>query len=335
MTKIWHNRIQNELLQLQKNEKEKESTGTGAGAGAALLLPKCVVIQDQVLSLERGECLLNVSVTVSGANTVPVVHSQQENQIQKSIVKKEDNNGNGNVTVFLKIDASENRTNFPFLPPKIYLLSLKDENGKDVALPSNSTVACPTINNENSLSEQNLLDFDLDWTPNLTLGHVIQHLALKLRESILQNEPILADTNISRMEDFATGADVYQSEVSELTENYKVGKQKLTEYFTKFTKQIDTFLEENDESASATSNSYNASNLCDVYYEAEIIDQNVAKAESKKGFGSMTSWAANLLAPKKMLALTADGNHLLYVMENGNILEKYDLDKLQKLKFRR
>lgn len=79
------------------------------------------------------------------------------------------------------------------------------------------------------------------------------------------------------------------------------------------------------------------STLCDAYYEAEIIDQNAAKAEArqKSGFGSMTSWAASLLAPKKYLALTVDGNHLLYVMDNGSVLKKYDLDKLQKLKFRR
>ena len=198
MTKIWYNRIQNELLQLKPQLQQKDSDPTTNDAVS--LIPECVTLQhgDHELDLQRGVCVLAVEVSVSVIQVVPKYNPNLEKCALDSsgntaaaaaadsgsaVEQKE------RIVACLKINVSEQGTNFPFLPPQIHLISLRNGDTHDlVSLPPNSTIVL-----SEELTDQNLLDFDLDWTPNLTLGHVIQHLALKLRETILQNEPILVD----------------------------------------------------------------------------------------------------------------------------------------------
>ena len=68
------------------------------------------------------------------------------------------------------MDISEKVTNFPFMPPRIYLSSLVG-----LELPNGSTLI-PVEESGEEGSSKSFLEFDLEWTPNLTLAFVIQHL---------------------------------------------------------------------------------------------------------------------------------------------------------------
>ena len=111
--------------------------------------------------------------------------------------------------------------------------------------------------------------------------------------------------------------------MSEITENYKIGKQKISEYFTKFTKKIDDFLEEDD-----VNNNVFGTSTVDEYFEADLLKDQKEKHKTRGFF-------ANFLKPKKYLGVTTDNLYLVYIDEHGVLFGKWDLNKLAKLKFRR
>jgi hypothetical protein len=155
---IWSTRVQQELLALTTDNADMEATE------ARSMLPPFTTVKEHTLDIAAGTCVVSFEVDVTG---------------------KED--GTNRLAVVVAMDASLGRNadgsvntnipSYPFVPPIARLTSGK------AAFPLGSTIG-----------EGDRINMDLDWTPSLHLTDAIMNIGLKIRESILQDEPFHPET---------------------------------------------------------------------------------------------------------------------------------------------
>lgn len=153
---IWSTRVQKELLALTTDNADAESTDE-----VRSMLPPFCRVEHHELSLENGQCMVAFEVQVE------VTSPEGEKNVCKLIVAVDASlpkRPNG------KIDVS--KPCYPFTEPVAYLKA-----GQEF-FPVGS-----------SIRNGNRISMDLDWTPSLHLTDAIMNIGLKIKESILQQEP--------------------------------------------------------------------------------------------------------------------------------------------------
>ena len=169
---IWSTRIQQELLVLTTDNADLESTSE-----ARSILPPFVTIQEHQLDLAAGTCEVLVKVDIPPTEKAGrcVVFA-----IEASLFRNADGSPNTK-------DPS-----YPFVPPVARLKS-----GKEI-FPTGSTI-----------QEGSRLSMELDWTPSLHLADAIMHVGLKVKESILQGEPVhpAGESEIDPFDEVVRGVD--------------------------------------------------------------------------------------------------------------------------------
>jgi hypothetical protein len=153
---IWATRIQKELLALTTDNADAESTDE-----VRSMLPRFCRVKDHALDMDAGTCV--VAFEVSVATKTPEGEAKEAIlvvSLDASLAKR----ANG------KVDAAT--PPYPFNSP-IARLQAGEE-----CFPDGSTIR-----------NSNLIAVDLDWTPNLHLTDAIMNIGLKIKESILQQEP--------------------------------------------------------------------------------------------------------------------------------------------------
>jgi hypothetical protein len=176
---IWATRVQQELLSLTTDDSDD---------GTQSLLPSFTTVKQHTLDLTSGMCTVTVQIdVVSPTNTVAMEESGQA-EISP---------------IVLELDASLNSdgTSYPFIAP---IPRLKSGIG---AFPAGSTIV-----------DGDRIYMDLDWTPSLHLVDVIMNIGLKIRESILQGEPLHAavepaDPIMGAVSDVSRGARRFASKL--------------------------------------------------------------------------------------------------------------------------
>lgn len=205
---IWSMRVQQELLTLTTTKDETNTTDDLSSSSA--MLPHFVSIPDYTLNIENGTCFVTVAIQVSNNNTTLATTRKQdkkENETSTLAATTE------TVVVIMDLSLRETSTtsatpsfSYPFVSPLARLHS-----GHEF-FPSQSTA---TLGSYISMD-------DLDWTPSLHLTDVILHIALKIRESILQGEPIHATEN-----DEFDETDPIDKVVGEVVDEVKRGARRL------------------------------------------------------------------------------------------------------------
>jgi len=217
---IWSTRVQRELLALTTdNAPEKDQKDTQE------VLPDFMTVKDHQLDITAGSCIVSFQVTITGPrHKSPVVHSTthttttisnvNKNQSEEGEVEQQDNNNNNNnsnqeeskanetnddkntnstngnetAIVTITLDASLVRNAdgtlntsaaaYPFVPP--------------VAIIADGATAFPT---GSTIQNGDTVAIDCDWTPSLHLSDAVLNIGLKVKESILQQEPFHPSTN--------------------------------------------------------------------------------------------------------------------------------------------
>lgn len=175
-SEIWSTRLQKELLTLTSEDAPTGSNDDDAKAQPEIL-PSYVKLKSHDLNIEDGRCEVNFVVDTSLFSTEKTETSTEEDgEGEKKDTSHE---------VEIVIDASMVRksngsidmaaSTYPFEKPVARLKSGVEN------LPGGSTIQ----NGE-------CVDIDCDWTPSLHLTDAILNVGLKLKESILQDEPVHA-----------------------------------------------------------------------------------------------------------------------------------------------
>mmetsp|Transcript_1091 Transcript_1091/g.2526 ORF Transcript_1091/g.2526 Transcript_1091/m.2526 type:complete len:589 (+) Transcript_1091:119-1885(+) len=160
-TEIWSTRLQRELLALT-TDNVTEETKTEMTA----VLPAFCTVQDHSLDIEKGNCTLTCLLDLPGASDTESETTKSEPitvTFDVSLKKKADGS----------VDASA--VSFPFLKPSAILTT---GSGK---FPAGSTI-----------KDGECIDVELDWTPSLHLSDAVLNIALKIKESLSQGEPMHA-----------------------------------------------------------------------------------------------------------------------------------------------
>ena len=189
---IWSTRVQRELLALTTDNAPEQDTQNEQG-----ILPPFMKVKDHQLDIGAGTCVVSFLVEITGQIKKAAIHhadgekdeeeEQQEQQQQQSeeTPKKEttsEEEGDKKLIITIMLDASLGKkadgsldthtAAYPFLPPKAILAE-----GATV-FPSGSTI-----------QDGDPIVIDCDWTPSLHLSDAILNVGLKIKESILQQEP--------------------------------------------------------------------------------------------------------------------------------------------------
>ena len=156
---IWSTRIQQELLALTTDDAEASHEQTRA------MLPPFVTLQQHHLDITNANCTVDFIVQV----TVPPRQEQPEPSTKEIVIQMDvslPKTTNGKI--------KEGAPSYPFVGPVAKLLKGQEH------FP------------EGSLQNGDRIAMDIDWTPSLHLADGILNIALKVKESILQREPLAA-----------------------------------------------------------------------------------------------------------------------------------------------
>lgn len=180
---IWSTRVQQELLALTTDNADLESTSE-----ARSMLPPFVTIQDHSLDIAEGTCVVLVKVDVPPAKSTGDGSEQEgEGEVRCVVVAME-------ASLLRNADGTPNGKDpsYPFIAPVARLKS-----GKEM-FPPGSTV-----------EEGSRIAMDLDWTPSLHLADAIMNVGLKVKESIMQGEPVHPEPEpeIDPFDEVAKGVD--------------------------------------------------------------------------------------------------------------------------------
>mmetsp|Transcript_3591 Transcript_3591/g.5571 ORF Transcript_3591/g.5571 Transcript_3591/m.5571 type:complete len:617 (+) Transcript_3591:158-2008(+) len=175
-SEIWSTRLQKELLTLTSDDAPGGSNDDDAKAQPEIL-PSYVKLKSHDLNIEEGRCEVYFVVDTSLFSTEKTETSTEEDG------KGEKKDASHEVEIV--IDASMVRksngsidmaaSTYPFEKPVARLKSGVEN------LPYGSTI-----------QNEECIDIDCDWTPSLHLTDAILNVGLKLKESILQDEPVHA-----------------------------------------------------------------------------------------------------------------------------------------------
>mmetsp|Transcript_26995 Transcript_26995/g.39917 ORF Transcript_26995/g.39917 Transcript_26995/m.39917 type:complete len:411 (-) Transcript_26995:751-1983(-) len=189
-SEIWSTRLQKELLTLTSEDAPDGSNDDTKAQSE--ILPSWVTLKSHDLNIEEGRCELFFVVDVSSFSKEKNEESTKEEEGDSD---KKDTDTSPEVEIV--IDASMSRksngdidmaaSTYPFEKPFARLNSGAEH------LPKASTI-----------QNGDCIDIDCDWTPSLHLTDAILNVGLKLKESILQNEPVhasMADGEASTSKD--------------------------------------------------------------------------------------------------------------------------------------
>lgn len=170
---IWSTRLQRELLALTAGGAEDTEH-------VAAVLPPFITLVNHELDINEGNC------TVSFHIDVPSPHSENETDQEKIVVVL---NASLHHKADGKVIASE--AAYPFQKPTATL-----ESGAS-CFPEGSNI-----------QNGDFVDIDCDWTPSLHLSDAVLNIGLKVKESILQQEPFYAaePVQVDPVEELAKGA---------------------------------------------------------------------------------------------------------------------------------
>lgn len=222
---IWSTRVQRELLALTtENAPEQDKKDTHG------VLPPFMKVKDHQLDIAAGICVVSFLVEITGQVKKAAVHHSQNEQTQqgeqtesttsegetekseedpKEVQAESKASGDQTETVETKriitimLDASlakkadgtldTHSPAYPFLPPRAILAEGSS------CFPSGSTI-----------KDGDPVVIDCDWTPSLHLSDAVLNIGLKVKESILQDEPFHAarepNEGDQMLEDMLSGA---------------------------------------------------------------------------------------------------------------------------------
>ena len=201
---IWSTRVQRELLALTTDNAPEQDKQDTQG-----VLPPFMKVKEHQLDIAAGTCAVSFLVEIVGerkkrqsvspraggavveTETVPDAADAGNNAdiedkaivtitLDASLVKKADGT----------LDTAAPA--YPFLPPRARLASGAS------CFPEGSTI-----------QDGDLVAIDCDWTPSLHLSDAILNIGLKVKESILQQEPFHAAKLVDKdpfLEDMLSGA---------------------------------------------------------------------------------------------------------------------------------
>ena len=198
---IWSTRVQRELLALTtENAPEQDKKDTQG------VLPSFMMVQDHTLDIASGTCMVSFRVEIEGPRrqrtpkSSPVSSPTNKNNNNNESSEGDDtettttttttsatessssNDDNKKAVVTITLDASLVKRSdgtldtaapaYPFLPPNAFITDGASE------FPDGST-----------LQNGDMVTIDCDWTPSLHLSDAVLNIGLKIKESILQQEP--------------------------------------------------------------------------------------------------------------------------------------------------
>lgn len=166
-TEIWSTRLQRELLALTTDNAPADSKEE-----IMSVLPNFVSLKDHELNIEKGICVVSFYVRPNSSPD-PIIVS-----LDASLQRNE------------KGEVDPTAVSYPFLKPAA-VLKLGSKN-----FPKASTIR-----------EGDFVDIEMDWTPSLHLTDAILNIGLKIKESILQNEPFHAAVDESKTDALGEMAD--------------------------------------------------------------------------------------------------------------------------------
>lgn len=147
---IWSTRVQKELLALTTDDADLAET-----AEARVTLPPFCNVLSHTLNINEGTCEVSFQLEIGKGEQISKITVKLNVSLPRT----------GN-----EIDTSA--TCYPMAPPLVTLVSGME------AFPKGSTI-----------QENDRISMDLDWTPSLHLTDAVMNVSLKIKESILQDEP--------------------------------------------------------------------------------------------------------------------------------------------------
>mmetsp|Transcript_30212 Transcript_30212/g.49915 ORF Transcript_30212/g.49915 Transcript_30212/m.49915 type:complete len:614 (+) Transcript_30212:124-1965(+) len=156
---IWSTRLQKELLALTTENATSTETKEVAG-----ILPPFIQVKTHEMDINEGICKVYFVVTVPSPSTT---EASTEESAQDIVVVMD-------ASLARLSDGSLDATAaaYPFAKPRVMLASGAER------FPEGSTI-----------SDNDQIDIDCDWTPSLHLTDAVLNIGLKIKESVLQGEP--------------------------------------------------------------------------------------------------------------------------------------------------
>ena len=173
-TEIWSTRLQRELLALTTENGPEDTKDEVAG-----VLPPFVSVKNHGLDITKGDCTVSFLVDIPKKPSGGTADDKAKEPEGGTAGEGEE------VKIVVTLDASLRKKDngsvdqmavaYPFLKPVAVLSS-----GSKL-FPEGSTI-----------KDGDQIDVEIDWTPSLHLTDAILNIGLKIKESILQNEPFHA-----------------------------------------------------------------------------------------------------------------------------------------------
>lgn len=155
---IWSTRLQRELLALTTDNVTAETK-----TEMTVVLPEFCSVKEHALDIERGNCTLTCLLNLPKTETPSEATTTDPITVTFDVSLKK--NADGSVET--------SAVAFPFLKPMAILASGSGN------FPAGS-----------SIKDGECIDVELDWTPSLHLSDAVLNVALKIKESLSQGEPM-------------------------------------------------------------------------------------------------------------------------------------------------
>jgi hypothetical protein len=183
-SEIWSTRLQRELLALTTDNAPE-----GTKDDVRLVLPPFVSVKEHELNIEKGDCVVSFLVDL------PKAIKKTEEAAAKEEEGDDEKPAGGETAEEAETDAAEPA---PIVVNLDVSLEKKADGSVDlsgVAYPFLMPVAVLKSGSErfaegSTIRDGDMLDIEMDWTPSLHLTDAILNIALKLKESISQSEPV-------------------------------------------------------------------------------------------------------------------------------------------------
>jgi hypothetical protein len=184
-TEIWSTRLQRELLALTTDNAPADTKEEIQG-----VLPPFITVKEHELNIESGTCAVSFLVNLPVSKTAATAAKKDETE--KTATEEEGGEASKEeetttlvgepapiiVALYVSLGKKSDGTvdelavAYPFLQPVAILTS------GSARFPEGSTI-----------EDGDPIDIEMDWTPSLHLTDAILNIGLKIKESILQDEP--------------------------------------------------------------------------------------------------------------------------------------------------
>lgn len=178
---IWSTRVQRELLALTTDNAPEQDKKDTQG-----VLPAFMTVKDHQLDIGAGTCVVSFIVEITGKRKKPASSPKAADTGEGAATAEQEagnqSNDDEKAIVTVTLDASLAKKPdgtldtmapaYPFIPPRV----LVAEGAS--CFPEGSTI-----------QDGDPVAIDCDWTPSLHLSDAVLNIGLKIKESILQQEP--------------------------------------------------------------------------------------------------------------------------------------------------